>query len=104
MTHHRRGLRRLLRDDELLAAIEVDWRAAALSTARHTMLDFAVKLTLTPGEMSEADVAGLRAEGFSDRDVLDIVEVTAYYAYANRIADGLGIGLESWIPDDVTES
>ena len=43
------------------------------------------------------DVDGLRQAGFTDRDVLDIVEVTAYYAYANRIADGLGVPDEGWI-------
>ena len=64
------------------------------------MLTYAVKLTQAPGEMTAADVEALRAAGFSDRDVLDIVEVTAYYAYANRIADGLGITLEEWIPED----
>lgn len=63
------------------------------------MLTYAVKLTLTPGDMVADDVAALRAAGFSDRDVLDIVEVTAYYAYANRIADGLGISTEPWIVD-----
>ena len=42
----------------------------------------------------------LRVAGFSDRDVLDIVEVTAYYAYANRIADGLGVNPEGWLPED----
>jgi uncharacterized peroxidase-related enzyme len=68
------------------------------------MLRFAVKLTLTPGEMTADDVDTLRVEGFTDRDILDIVEVTAYYAYANRIADGLGIGLEPWIPYDVSEA
>ena len=68
------------------------------------MLTFAVKLTRTPGAMTGDDVAALRSAGFSDRDVLDIVEVTAYYAYANRIADGLGIEIEPWIPDDVTEA
>ncbi len=39
-------------------------------------------------------VEGLRSVGFADADVLAIVEVAAYYAYANRIADGLGIQLE----------
>ena len=34
------------------------------------------------------------------RDILDINEVAAYYAYVNRIADGLGVSLESWVPDD----
>ena len=63
------------------------------------MLGFAVKLTKTPGAMNDTDVDTLRSSGFSDRDVLDIVEVVGYYAYANRVADGLGIETESWIPD-----
>lgn len=62
------------------------------------MLTYAVKLTHTPGQMREADVTALRDAGFGDRDVLDICEVVAYYAYANRIADGLGVPLEEWIP------
>ena len=63
------------------------------------MLVYAIKLTLTPGEMIAGDVAALRNEGFSDRDVLDIAEVTAYYAYVNRIADGLGVQIETWLED-----
>ncbi len=97
MIHHRRGLRRLLHDDELQALIETDWREAQLSQSRIAMLEYAVKLTRTPGEMTQADVQELRSAGFSDRDILDIVEVTAYYAYANRIANGLGVSEESWI-------
>ncbi|MBR9782636.1 peroxidase-related enzyme [bacterium] len=93
-------MRRLLRDDDLLAAVEDDWTTAPLSPARHAMLAYAVKLTQAPGEMTAADVEALRAAGFSDRDVLDIVEVTAYYAYANRIADGLGVNPEGWLPED----
>ena len=94
MVHHRRGLRRLLKDDELLAAIEDDWRTAGLSAARLAMLEYAVKLTLRPGDMTVDDVESLRSTGFSDRDVLDICEVVAYYAYVNRIADGLGVDVE----------
>jgi uncharacterized peroxidase-related enzyme len=89
----------LLKDDELLAAVEADWRAAPLSDARHAMLTYASKLTVSPGEVVETDVAALRDAGFSDRDILDICEVVAYYAYANRIADGLGIPIEAWIPE-----
>ena len=63
------------------------------------MLSFAVKLTVTPGAMNDADVDSLRTAGFSDRDILDIVEVVAYYAYANRITNGLGLETEAWIPD-----
>lgn len=58
------------------------------------MLTYAEKLTLRPAEMSEADVAALRAEGLSDEDVLQLAQCVAYYAYANRIADGLGVAVE----------
>ena len=100
MTHHRRGLRRLLEDDELLARIEDDWTSAGLSPPRVAMLGFADKLTRTPGQMIEEDVIALRDAGFTDRGILDIVEVTAYYAYANRLADGLGVAVEDWFDDD----
>ena len=98
MVHHGRGLRQLLKDDDLADAIVADWRTASLDDKRQTMLGFAVKLTHSPGEMTPEDANDLRSVGFSDRDILDITEVVAYYAYANRIADGLGITTESWIP------
>ena len=98
MVHHRRGLRRLLKDDSLLSAIEADWRTAPIGTKRTAMLRYAEKLTKDPQDMTEADVDALRLVGFSDRDILDTCEVVAYYAYVNRIADGLGVQLETWLP------
>ena len=64
------------------------------------MLTYAVKLTRTPADVTQEDVAALRQVGFEDRDILDIAEATAYYAYVNRLASGLGVPLESWIPED----
>jgi alkylhydroperoxidase family enzyme len=40
------------------------------------------------------DVETLRKHGLSDRDILDAVEVTAYFNYINRVADALGIDPE----------
>lgn len=99
MVHHGRGLRRLLKNDDLFDGIAIDWRTAGLSEKRLAMLEYSVKLTRSPGSMVEADVVALRVEGFSDRDILDICEVVAYYAYVNRIADGLGVQLETWLED-----
>ena len=59
------------------------------------MLDYVVKLTKEPWKMVKADVQFLRDAGFSDEGILDIVQVAGYYAYANRLADGLGVELES---------
>ena len=58
------------------------------------MVRYALKLTESPAAMTRDDVEELRIAGFTDEDILAIVEVTAYYAYVNRIADGLGVPLE----------
>ena len=48
-------------------------------------------MTLQPADMVAEDVDPLRAQGFQDVEILHIVAVVAYYAYVNRIADGLGV-------------
>jgi alkylhydroperoxidase family enzyme len=58
------------------------------------MLEYAVKLTLEPWNMVEGDVIALREAGFGDAAILDINQVTGYYAFVNRLADGLGVELE----------
>ncbi|GMQ98685.1 MAG: hypothetical protein BMS9Abin17_1209 [Acidimicrobiia bacterium] len=60
------------------------------------MLTYAETLTREPATITETDIGLLRDTGFSDRDILDICSVAAYYAYVNRIADGLGVQLETW--------
>lgn len=59
------------------------------------MLDYAVKLTATPGAMMAEDIARLRAAGFGDRAIHDICAIVAYFGFVNRIADGLGVELEA---------
>ena len=86
----------MLQDDSKLGEIESELdEASQIDERQSTMLRYAIKLTQTPDKMVEQDVIDLRQVGFSDRDILHIAEVTAYYAYVNRIADGLGVKLES---------
>jgi alkylhydroperoxidase family enzyme len=63
------------------------------------MLDYAIKLTLSPVRMIQEDVGRLRRAGFDDRTILDINLVTGYYAFVNRLADGLGVPLEDFWGD-----
>jgi len=84
-----------LKDDELLEAVERDFEQAGLDERRLVLLRYVVKLTRTPAEMVRADVEALRCVGLADEDILHVAEVSAYYAYVNRIADGLGVELES---------
>ena len=55
------------------------------------MLEYAEKLTIAPSTMSESDIESLRVAGWSDRDVLDIVHVCAYFNFRVRVVDGLGL-------------
>lgn len=67
------------------------------------MLSYAVLLTRSPHAITPEVVDGLRAVGFDDTGILDICQVVSYYNYVNRLADGLGVELEStWTEDDMT--
>jgi alkylhydroperoxidase family enzyme len=44
--------------------------------------------------MLPADVARLREAGWNDTAILDLNLVVSYFAFVNRLADGLGVGLE----------
>ena len=73
-----------------------DYRQVDLDPADRAMLDYVSKLTLEPWAMQRSDVEALTAQGFSDASVLDINQVAGYYAFVNRLADGLGVELEDW--------
>jgi len=79
-----------------LEHLKRDYRNAPISSADMVMLDYAVKLTKTPWETEPEDVDKLRQEGFSDAAILDINQITGYYNFVNRLADGLGVELESY--------
>ncbi len=64
------------------------------------MLDYAAKLTREPWSVEEADVDSLRTRGFTDAGILDIVLVAGYYAFVNRLAQGLGVPLEEFWTDE----
>lgn len=96
---HGAGLRKLVakRDidvDGWVQQLAVNYHAADIDERDRAMLDYAAKLTAEPWKMVEEDVITLRDVGFSDSAILDINQVTAYYAFANRLVDGLGVELE----------
>ena len=91
---HGAALRKLTKDPALADAVAADHTSAPVEPRVRAMLDYAVKLTLRPTEMTEADVAALRDAGWSDEDVMDVAEVTGLFNMSNRMASGLG-----WAPN-----
>jgi len=78
----------------LVTALAEDPGAAVVPPADRAMLDYALQLTRAPHTITAEAIARLRDAGFDDRAIHDICAVTAYYAFVNRIADGLGVELE----------
>ena len=73
-------------DPELGEMMVLNYRIADLPLKQMKMLDFAWKITKDPHDISEEDRQGLRDVGWTDRDVLDIADIAAFFNYTNRVA------------------
>ena len=97
--HHFAGLKRLLQDDEKAGLIrsaieERNVQDAPLAEKEKLAMDYARQLTLDPASVSEESVKAMRKAGYSDGEILEINQVTAYFGYANRTVLGLGCSTE----------
>jgi len=84
--------------DAFVHAVARDWHTAPLSTVDYALCEYASKLTLSPSQMSPANLDTLRAIGLDDRAIHDATQVISYFNYINRIADALGVEPEDFIP------
>jgi len=80
--------------EALLVALVEDPGRAELEAADHALVRYALKLTRTPAAVAAADIEELRRVGFDDRAIHDLCAIVAYFAFVNRIADGLGVEME----------
>jgi uncharacterized peroxidase-related enzyme len=82
-----------LTEDEAARAFK-DWRSLELDAQDTAMLEFAEKLTFNPSAIAEGDVEILRDAGFDDVGIYDVVLLTAYRNFINRVNNGLGVSTE----------
>jgi uncharacterized peroxidase-related enzyme len=79
-------------DQELVAALEDDYRNAPISEQEKVMLDYVVQITRDATRISPVDHERLRAAGFDDKGILQITLIASWFNYINRVADALGVG------------
>ena len=101
LAHHEAGLARLLDSPERARAMRTAFDSpdpaagdALFDERERAALDYARRLTLRPGEVREAHIAGLRSAGWNDGEILELNQVTAYFNYGNRTSLGLGACLD----------
>ena len=61
------------------------------------LCDYAIKLTLNPGDVSDGDLEKLRHAGCDDKQITIATQVISFFNLINRIADGLGVDAEDWM-------
>jgi len=98
VSHHVETLRHYVDDDEVLNMLMSADGLETLEPRLSNIVRHADKLTSAPEAMTESDLGELRAVGLSDRDILDLTLVTAYFNFVNRIALGLGVDAT---PDEI---
>ena len=86
LTAHGAAVRQYSGNPLLGEQIVMNYRAARLNKRQRAMLDFAVKLTTSPGNVEEGDRERLRRVGFTDRDIWDISAIAGFFNMSNRVA------------------
>jgi alkylhydroperoxidase family enzyme len=90
---------------EEVAKVISNWREAELDEQEQVMLAFTEKFTLTPGEMTDEDIDGLRQAGFSEDQILAIGLGAGYRNWVDRIADLLGVEEEKFdFPEEILKA
>jgi uncharacterized peroxidase-related enzyme len=87
---HVEKLRKLAGED-IAHQVAQDWRQADLAPDEHIMLEFCEKITLQRQQLGSENIDTLRAAGFSDDQILEIVLHVAYRHFQNIVADALGV-------------
>ena len=82
------------RADRIEAALQSRRPEDVFDGAELALMRYAEKLTMTPGSMTEPDVAALRAAGLDDGAILEANQIVCYFNYVNRSINGLGVTTE----------
>ena len=83
------------KNPQLADQIASNYRKADITPRQKAMLDFALKVSKSSHEISNADIENMRELGFSNDDIWDIGAISALFALSNRMAN-----LTSMRPND----
>jgi uncharacterized peroxidase-related enzyme len=87
---HGRLFAQLTKEPEVIERIFTDGVDTPLDPRRRAIVDYAVALTAVPPKPNAGHLAKLREAGLSDGEILDVTQVVAMFAWANRLMQTLG--------------
>ncbi len=94
--HHGSALNNYWKDNSRIDRLKKDYHTADLSQKEIALCDFAVHLTQNPAAHEQQNFTSpLNDKGLDDAAILDVVLVTSYFNFVNRMVLSLGVQLEA---------
>jgi uncharacterized peroxidase-related enzyme len=81
----------LLGDAEKVAAVLNDYRRAAISEAEKALFKFIEKVNHQSNSIGRAEIAEVKAAGWSEEAIYDAISVCALFNFYNRWIDATGV-------------
>jgi len=98
VNHHFEGMLKLInnavKSNHIKKALQSNLTDNVFTEAEILGLNYAKVLTKKPSSITENDIVNLKSIGYTDGEILEINQVTAYFNYANRTVLGLGVTLD----------
>jgi uncharacterized peroxidase-related enzyme len=91
---HGRALRQFF-DDDTLIAIAQQREHEVLNAAEQAFVRFARQVARDASQITALQVGALKAHGYDDAEIFDIVTTVAARAFFTRVLDGLGVQIDS---------
>jgi uncharacterized peroxidase-related enzyme len=95
VAHHSAALLRYVKDSRILKQLRQGQVGEALAPKETGIVSYAIKITRSPEHVTREDIESLKRLGLSDREILQTAMIASYFNFVNRIASGLGVGLEA---------
>ncbi|MCU1729842.1 peroxidase-related enzyme [Pseudomonas sp. 7P_10.2_Bac1] len=87
---HAQRFEQLAKRNDAIAQVFADPHTAGITPREQAIVQFAIDLTLAPGELAPEQLLVLREQGLNDGEILDLIHAIAIFAWANRLMLNLG--------------
>lgn len=105
LSAHCEAMRRLTGDDELGPEFVQKWPDYPIDAPTRALLRYAKRLTQTPDQISDQDIASLRETGWDERAIYEATGLVAIFNFIGRFEAASGLPMEEIPPTaDIPEA
>jgi uncharacterized peroxidase-related enzyme len=91
INHHAEALNFYWKDEQKLKNFTENFRVVEVEEKKRLLLEYAEQLTVSPNKITQDDIDKIKADGWTDEDILLVNLIVSYFNFVNRIALGLGV-------------